>query len=108
MRHNQQAAMDQLEQNQAALHKEVPQVRAQMGQVMEIIQAVARGQEIMAKMQEMNQRAHAANATPNAHPPVVENPIPPHGNIPVHILVGAPGGVPPVALNPPVIEVDDQ
>ena len=63
--------MDQLEQNQVTLREEVSQVRSQMGKLMETIQAVARGQEIMAKMQEeMNQCAHAANPPPN--PPIIE------------------------------------
>lgn len=63
----------------------------------------------MAKMQiEMNQRTHAATPFPNANPLVVENPMPPHGNIPVHIPVGAPDSVPPVVLNPPIIKVEDQ
>lgn len=42
--------MDQLEQNQIALREEVSQVYAQMGKLMETIQAVTRGQEIMAKV----------------------------------------------------------
>ncbi|XP_050897524.1 uncharacterized protein LOC127104382 [Lathyrus oleraceus] len=101
--------MDKLEKNQAALREEVSQVRAQMGQLIETIQAVARGQEIMAKMQEeMNQRAYATNPISNTHPLVVENPVPSHGNALVHIPVGAPGGVHPFILNPPVTEVDDQ
>ena len=66
-----------------------------MGQLMETIQSVARGQEIMAKIQEeMNQRDHDATPIPNVNPPVVENHVPPQGNIPVHIPVGAPDGVP--------------
>lgn len=64
-----------------------------MGQLMETIQEVDRGQEIMAKMQEeINQHANASNP-------------PPQGNPRVHI--GAPGGVPHTTLNPPVIEIDD-
>lgn len=97
--------MDQLEQNQAALREEVSQVRSQMGKLMETIQEVARGQEIMAKMQEeMNQRAHAANPL---IPSVVETHAPPpQGNPPVH--VSAPGSVPSVNINPPIIEVYNQ
>ena len=55
-----------------------------MGQLMEIIQEVTRGQEIMVKMQEeMNQHAHAVN--PPSNPFVVENPVPPQGNPLLHI-----------------------
>lgn len=80
-----------------------------MGQLMETIQAVARGQEIMAKMQEeMNQRAHGATSIPNSNPSVVETHVLPHGNIPAHILMGAIDGVPPSVLNPLVIKVDDR
>lgn len=96
--------MNQLEQNQAALQEEVSQVRSQIGHLMKIIQGVARGQEMMAKMQEeVNQHAHISN------PPVVENTVPPpQGNPSLHIQIGAPDGVPPTTLNPPVIEIDDQ
>lgn len=44
--------MDQVEQNQTALCEEVSHVRSQMRQLMETIQAVAQGQEIVTKMQE--------------------------------------------------------
>lgn len=59
----------------------------------------------MAKIQEdMNQRTNVANPL---IPPVVETPTPPpQVDPPVHI--GAPGNVPPVNLNPPVVKVDDQ
>lgn len=67
--------MEQLQQNQAALQEEVSQVRSQMEKLMETIQAVARGQEIMAKMQEdMNQHDNGDNPP---IPMVVETPIPP-------------------------------
>lgn len=81
-----------------------------MGKIIEIIQVLARGQEIMAKMQKaMNQYAYTANLILVAHPPIVENSVPPPpNNTPVHILVGAPGGVPPTILNPLVIEICDQ
>ncbi|XP_050890082.1 uncharacterized protein LOC127095439 [Lathyrus oleraceus] len=101
--------MDQLEQNQDALREEVSQVRVQMGQLMDIIQAVARGKEIMAKIQkEMNQRAHAIAATPATIPVTIENLVPPKGNTPVQILIGAPDSVPPPFINPLIIEIDDQ
>lgn len=52
----------------------------------------------------MNQHAHAAN--PHI-PHVVETPVPPpQGNHSVHI--GELGGVPPLTLNSPVIEINDQ
>lgn len=105
-----QAIMDQLEPNQVALREEVSHVRSQMRQLMEIIQVVARGQEIMAKMQEeMDQCAHTSNPILVAHPLVVENPVPsPPNNTLAHIPVGAPGSVPRAILNPSVIEIDDQ
>lgn len=100
--------MDQLEQNQATFREEVSKGRAQMGQLMETIQAVARGQEIMSKMQEeMNHRGHALNYIPNANPFVMKKLVPSQGNVPFHIPVGAPDGVPLSILNPHVIEVDD-
>lgn len=99
--------MDQLEQKQAVLHEEGSQVRAQMGWLMETIQVVARGQEIMAKSQEeMNQRTHDVTLIPTVIP-TMENHVPPQGPTPFHILVGAPSCVPPPVLNPPVIEVND-
>lgn len=67
--------MDQLGQNQVSLREEVTQVHAKMGQLMDIIQTIARGEEIMVKIQEdMNQRAHVV-ATPitSSFPPTVEN-----------------------------------
>ncbi|XP_050897085.1 uncharacterized protein LOC127103890 [Lathyrus oleraceus] len=100
--------MDQLEQNEVALQEEVSHVMSQMGQLMETIQAVARGQEIMAKMQEeMNQHTHTVNPPPN--PLVVDNPLPPpQSNPPYHIPIGSPDGVPPATINLPVIEIHDQ
>lgn len=63
----------------------------------------------MAKMQdEMNQCAHAANPILATHPSVVENPVPPPNTTSMHILVGAPGGVPLTVLNLPIIEIEDQ
>lgn len=50
MHRHHKAVIDQLEQNQAALQEEVSQVKSQMGKLMETIQAIARGQEMMAKM----------------------------------------------------------
>lgn len=78
-----------------------------MGQLMETIQAVARGQEVMAKMQEeMSQQANAANPL---IPPVVENLIPPPPpQVDPPMQIGALGGVPHVNLYPPVVEIDDQ
>lgn len=78
--------MEQLQQNQAAVQEEVSQVRSQKDHVMETIQAVARGQGIMAKMQEeMSQRANAVNPL---IPLVVETPSPPpQVNPPIHIGV---------------------
>lgn len=109
---HQQIVMDWLEQNQATLRDEVSQVQPQIGQLMENIQAVARGQETMAKMlEEMNQHVHAANPIPTANPslipPTIENPaVLPQSNPPVQI--GAPSSVPPVNLHPPVVKIDDQ
>lgn len=57
--------------------------------------------------EEMNQRAHATTTPPTSiH--TMENLVPPQGNIPVQIPIGAPDGVPPPVINPPVIEIDDQ
>lgn len=101
--------MDQLEQNQSAMREEMFGMHAQMGQLMETIQAVARGQEAIARSHEelhlANQRATAAT-----------NPMPPLGNPPVQILVGPLGSTPllggggPANKNPivpPVFEVDN-
>lgn len=52
MHRHPQAVMDQLEQNQAALSEEVSQVRSQMRKLIDTIQAVALGHEMMAKMKE--------------------------------------------------------
>lgn len=99
---NQRAITDQLEQNQAALREEVSQVHTQMGQLMETIQVVARGKEIMAKIQEdMQQRANDAT-----NPATMETLVPPQGNPPVQIPTTTPCIVPPPVINPPVIEID--
>lgn len=101
--------MDQLEQNQDALHEEVSQVRAQIGKLMKTIQAIIHRQKIMVKMQEeMNQRAHAtATPIPTAIHITVENIVPPQGHTPVQIPVGAPDDGSPPVIHPPVIEIDD-
>ena len=44
--------MGQLEHNQATLRESMFNMRTQMGQLMEAIQAVAKGQEVMARSQE--------------------------------------------------------
>lgn len=76
---------------------------------METIQVVARGQEIMDKMQEeMNQHAHTTNPTSAAHPLVIDNHVPSQRNPPVYIPVGASSNVPQPILNTPIIEIDDQ
>ncbi|XP_050920371.1 uncharacterized protein LOC127138007 [Lathyrus oleraceus] len=80
-----------------------------MGQLMETLQAVARGQEVITRSHEelrlANQRV-AANT-----------PIPPPGNPPVQIPMGPPGGAPPLGgggpvnpspVVPPGFEVDEQ
>lgn len=75
-----------------------------MGKLMDTIQVIARGQEVMAKMQEdMNRRAHAMNPP---IPPVVETPFPHQVGPLIHI--GAPGDVLPINLHPHVAEVDDE
>lgn len=51
-RRHQQVVMEQLQQNQVAHQEEVSQVRSQMGQLIETIQAITRGLEIMEKMHE--------------------------------------------------------
>ncbi|CAL5197806.1 unnamed protein product [Lathyrus oleraceus] len=74
--------MDQLSQNQDALREEVTHVRTQMGQLMEAIQAVAKGQEVMARSQEELRQASLRIAAENPHVP---HPV----NTPVHIPIGA-------------------
>ncbi|XP_050889260.1 uncharacterized protein LOC127094476 [Lathyrus oleraceus] len=97
--------MEQLQENQVALQEEVSQVRSQMWQLMETNQAVTRGQEIRAKMQEeMNQ--HASTTNPPTLP-VVETPTPvPQFDTPINI--SAPDGVPNENPRPHVFEIDDQ
>ncbi|XP_050893448.1 uncharacterized protein LOC127100353 [Lathyrus oleraceus] len=69
------------------------------------IQVVARGQEIMVKMQEdMNQHANVANPLIL---PVVETPSPPPQVDPL-VNITAPGGVSHVNLSPHVVEIVNQ
>lgn len=99
--------MDQLKQNQASLIEEVSRVRAQMRQLMETIQAVARGQEIMARIQEeIQQRANIVVVASNVT--TIENRVPPYCNPPIQIPTMTPGGVLPPVANPSVIEIDEQ
>lgn len=71
---------------------------------METIQAVARGQEAMTRIQEeMNQKANVVAATTTIDPP-----MPPQGNPTIQILVSTPCGAPTPAINPSIIEIDDQ
>lgn len=71
---------------------------------METIQVVARGQEIMAKIEEdMKQRSIVAS-----NPDTIENPAPPQGNPHVQIPTTTPCIIPPPIINPLVIEIDDQ
>ncbi|XP_050895943.1 uncharacterized protein LOC127102641 [Lathyrus oleraceus] len=97
--------MEQLQENQVVLQEEVSQIRSQMRQLMETIQVVARGQEVMAKMQEeMNQRASTTNPPT---PPAVEIPTPvPQVDPPIYII--APDGVPNDNPHPHIFETDDQ
>ncbi|XP_050897422.1 uncharacterized protein LOC127104276 [Lathyrus oleraceus] len=74
--------MDQLEQNQAAMREDMTTVKAQMGQLVEALQALARGQE---EMRQANLRASTAN------PVVVTIPVNPTGG----------AGTPAVAHPPP-------
>ncbi|XP_050914741.1 uncharacterized protein LOC127129632 [Lathyrus oleraceus] len=80
-------------------------MRSQIRQLMETIQAVARGQEVMAKMQEeMNQRASTTNPPT---PLVVETPtLVPQVDPPINI--NASGDVPNDNPRPHVFETDDQ
>lgn len=76
-----------------------------MGQLMEMIQEVSRGQEIMQNMQEdMNQHANAYNLS---IPLVVETLIP-HSHVDPPVHIGTPDDVLPVNIHPSVVEVDDQ
>lgn len=50
--------MDQLEQNQAAMREDMTTVKAQMGQLVEALHTLARGQE---EMRQDNLRASTAN-----------------------------------------------
>ncbi|XP_050918694.1 uncharacterized protein LOC127136143 [Lathyrus oleraceus] len=70
MRNNQRLLMDQLEQNQAAMREDMTTVKAQMDQLVEALQALARGQE---EMRQANLRAS------NANPAVVTIPVNPPG-----------------------------
>jgi len=97
--------MEQLQENQVVLQEEVSQMRSQMRQLMETIQAVARGQEVMAKMQEeMNQGASTTNPPT---PQTVENPTLVPQADPL-ININAPGGVPNDNPRPHIFETDDQ
>ncbi|XP_050919226.1 uncharacterized protein LOC127136743 [Lathyrus oleraceus] len=83
MRNNQKLLMDQLEQNQAAMREDMTTVEAQMGQLVEALHALARGQE---EMRQANLRASTAN------PAIVTIPVNPPGG----------AGTPIVAQPPPV------
>ncbi|XP_050890749.1 uncharacterized protein LOC127096189 [Lathyrus oleraceus] len=74
--------MDQLEQNQAAMREDMTTVKAQMGHLVEALQALARGQE---EMRQANLRASTAN------PAVVTIPVNPPGG----------AGTPAIAQPPP-------
>lgn len=69
-RNNKKLLMDQLEQNQAAMREDMTTVKAQMGQLVESLPALARGQE---EMRQANLRVSAAN------PAVVTIPVNPPG-----------------------------
>lgn len=103
--------MDQLEQNQTSMREKVSQVRTKMGQLMETIQVVARGQEVMARIQEETQQR--ANVVVATHATLVaaatiDPLVPPQGNTTLQIHVSTPCVVPPPVFNPLVIEIDDQ
>lgn len=69
-RRNQKLLMDQWEQNQVVMREDMTAVKAQMGQLVEAIQALTRGQE---EMRQANLRVAAAN------PAVVTIPVDPPG-----------------------------
>ncbi|XP_050897154.1 uncharacterized protein LOC127103973 [Lathyrus oleraceus] len=73
---NQKLLMDQLEQNQVVIREDMTTVKAQMGQLIKAIQALARGQE---EMRQSNMRAATTN------PAIVTMPVNPLGgaNTPV-------------------------
>ncbi|XP_050919221.1 uncharacterized protein LOC127136737 [Lathyrus oleraceus] len=97
--------MEQLQENQDVLQEEVSQVRSQMWQLMETVQAFASGQEVREKMQEeMNQRASTTNPPT---PPAVETPNPVPQVDPL-ININTPSGVPNGNPRPHVFEIDDQ
>ncbi|XP_050919023.1 uncharacterized protein LOC127136518 [Lathyrus oleraceus] len=97
--------MEKLQENQVVLQEEVSQIRSQMRQLMETIQAVARGQEVMAKMQEeMNQRASTTN--PPTPPAFEILTLIPQVDPPINI--NAPDGVPNDNPRPHIFETDDQ
>ncbi|XP_050919407.1 uncharacterized protein LOC127136940 [Lathyrus oleraceus] len=97
--------MEKLQENQVILQEEVSQIRFQMRKLMETIQAVARGQEVMEKTQEeMNQ--HASTTNPPT-PPAVEIPTPvPQVDPPINI--NAPDSVPNDNPRSHIFETDDQ
>lgn len=84
-------------------------MRAQMGKLMETLQVVARGQEVIARgHKELLLASQRVAAT---------TPVPPLGNPPIQIPMGPLGGVPPLGeggpvnpnpVVPPSFEADDQ
>ncbi|KAI5420326.1 hypothetical protein KIW84_044203 [Lathyrus oleraceus] len=89
-RRNQKLLMDQWEQNQAVMREDMTVVKAQMGQLVESIQALARGQE---EMCHANLRATAAN------PPVMTIPVDPFGGAGTPIVTQPPPERVPVYQN---------
>lgn len=82
--------MDQWEQNQAVMREDMTAVKAQMGQLVEAIQALVRGQE---EMRQANMRAAAAN------PSIVTIPVNPLGGIGTPIVTQPPPERGPVCQN---------
>ncbi|XP_050915298.1 uncharacterized protein LOC127130309 [Lathyrus oleraceus] len=81
MRNNHKLLMDQLEQNQAAMREDMTTVKAQMGHLVEALQALARRQE---EMRQANLRASTAN------PIVVTIPVNPPGEASTPAVAHAP------------------
>ncbi|CAL5189196.1 unnamed protein product [Lathyrus oleraceus] len=75
--------MDQLKQNQVAMREDMTTVKAQMGQLVEALQALTRGQE---EMRQTNLRASAAN------PAVVTIPANPLGGVGTPVVAQPPPG----------------
>lgn len=69
-RAKQKIVMERIEQNQTAMHEEMAQVRAQLGQLMDIMQNVVHRQE------ENRQANLGANVNMNAANPIIGNGIP--------------------------------